>query len=89
MMWRHGTRVLGVHRHGHVAGPDLTSVRLRPADRLLLEGTAEGLQALAQSGDLVAITEPSARGYRRRHAPWVVASLAVVVGLSAVGVAGI
>ena len=69
--------------------PDLTSVRLRPADRLLLEGTAEGLQALAQSGDLVAITEPSARGYRRRHAPWVVASLAAVVGLSAVGVAGI
>ena len=89
MIWRHGTRILGVHRHGHVAGADLASVRLRPADRLLLEGTAEGFQALAQSGDLVSITEPSARAFRRRHAPWVVAALAAVVGLSALGVADI
>lgn len=89
MIWRHGTRILGAHRHGHVAGADLASVRLRPADRLLLEGTAEGFQALAQSGDLVAITEPSARAFRRRHAPWVVAALAAVVGLSALGVADI
>lgn len=88
-LWRHGTRVLGVHRHGHVAGSDLASVRLRPADRLLLEGTSEGFQALAQSGDIVSITEPSARAYRRRHAPWVVAALAAVVGLSAFGVADI
>jgi di/tricarboxylate transporter len=88
-LWRHGTRVLGVHRHGHVAGSDLASVRLRPADKLLLEGTSEGFQALAQSGDIVSITEPSARAYRRRHAPWVVAALAAVVGLSAFGVADI
>lgn len=89
MIWRHGTRVLGVHRHGHVAGADLASVQLRPADKLLLEGTPDGFQALAQSGELVSITEPSARAYRRRHAPWVVAALVAVVGLSAFGIADI
>ncbi len=89
MMWRYGTRVLGVHRHGHVAGTDLASVRLRPADKLLLEGTADGFQALAQSGELVSITQPAARAFRRRHAPLVVAALAAVVGLSAFGIAGI
>jgi di/tricarboxylate transporter len=89
MIWRHGTRVLGIHRHGHVAGTDLSSVRLRPADKLLLEGTEDGFAALSQSGELVSITEPSARAFRRRHAPWVVAALAAVVGLSAFGVAGI
>ncbi|TPE47377.1 SLC13 family permease [Amaricoccus solimangrovi] len=89
MIWRHGTRVLGVHRHGHVAGTDLNSVRLRPADKLLLEGTADGFQALAQSGELVSITQPSARAFRRRQAPWVMLALAAVVGLSALGVADI
>lgn len=89
MIWRHGTRVLGVHRHGHVAGTDLTSVRLRPADKLLLEGTEEGFQALAQSGELVSISEPAARAFRRRQAPWVVAALAAVVGLSAAGIESI
>lgn len=89
MIWRHGTRVLGVHRHGHVAGADLASVRLRPADKLLLEGTAEGFQALAQSGELVSISQPAARAFRRSHAPWVVAALAAVVGLSAFGIASI
>lgn len=89
MIWRHGTRVLGVHRHGHVAGPDLASVRLRPADKLLLEGTREGFQALAQSGELVSISEPTARAFRRRQAPWVVLALALVVGLSALGVSDI
>ena len=89
MIWRHGTRVLGVHRHGHIAGADLLSTRLRPADKLLLEGTSEGLQALAQSGELVSITEPASRAFRRRHAPLVVAALAAVVGFSAFGIAEI
>lgn len=88
-VWRHGTRVLGVHRHGHIAGPDLASVRLRPADKLLLEGTAEGFQALAQSGDLASVSEPSARAFRRRQAPWVIGALALVVGLSGLGYADI
>ena len=89
MIWRHGTRILGVHRHGHVAGADLASVRLRPADRLLLEGTAEGSVIETRSPDWARAWKPSARAFRRRHAPWVVAALAAVVGLSAFGVADI
>ncbi len=86
---RFGIRVLGVHRHGHIAGPDLVGARLRPADKLLLEGPPEGFDALAQNGDLVSITRPGGRAYRRRQAPIALLALAAVVILAAFNVMGI
>jgi di/tricarboxylate transporter len=80
---RFGVRVLGAHRHRHVAGPDLENVRLRPADKLLLEGSAEGFDALADEADLVSVTRPSGRAFRRRKAPLAVLALAAVVVLAA------
>ena len=86
---RFGVRVLGVHRHGHIAGADLAAVRLRPADRLLLEGPAEGLDALAQSRDLASVSLSAGRAYRRTRAPIALGGLVAVVGLAAFGVADI
>ena len=83
---RGGVRVLGAHRTGHVAGADLSSVRLRPADKLLLEGTDEGLAALAKSGDVVSITEPGGRAFRRRQAPVAIVALFAIVLLAALNV---
>ena len=80
---RYGVRVLGAHRHRHIPGPDLENVRLRPADKLLLEGPAEGFDALAEEADLVSVSRPSGRAFRRAKAPIAVLALAGVVILAA------
>lgn len=79
-------RVLGVHRHNHVAGQDLRSAQLRAADRLLIEGPAASLDSLSQRGVLVSVTRTSGRAFRQSKAPIALAALAAVVGLAAFGV---
>ena len=80
---RAGMRVLGAFRSGHIAGADLSSVRLRPADKLLLEGTVEGFDELTRSGDVVSVTAPGGRAFRRRQAPIAILTLAGIVALAA------
>ncbi|MFN3209224.1 MAG: SLC13 family permease [Roseovarius sp.] len=80
---RAGMRVLGAFRAGHVAGADLSSVRLRPADKLLLEGTAEGFDELRKSGDVVSVSEPAGRAFRRKQAPVAILALLGIVALAA------
>ena len=86
---RYGVRLLGISRHRHSPGPDLGSVRLRPADRLLLEGPAASVAAVISANGLIAATEPVARPFRRRRAPIALACLFGVVGLSIFDVAPI
>lgn len=83
---RFGVRLLGISRHRYLPGFDLGSVRLRAADRLLLEGTPEGLAAAAEETDLINVTQPRSRSYRRRKAPIAIAALAGVVLLAAFNV---
>lgn len=83
---RFGVRILGVHRHRHVPGPDLANVMLRPADRLLLEGTSEGLDELSDQNDLVSVTRSTARAFRRTKAPLALLALGLVVVLAAFNV---
>lgn len=86
---RYGMRVLGAHRHGESLGPDLSTALLRPADKLLLEGTPEGFARLTEAGDLAAITQAGGRAFRRRKAPLVLLALIAVVALAAAGLAEI
>ncbi|MCA0995945.1 SLC13 family permease [Alloyangia pacifica] len=83
---RFGVRVLGAHRHEHNPGPDLGSVRLRPADKLLLEGPPTAFQTLEDEAQLVSVSRPTGRAFRRGRAPLVLAALAGVVLLAAFGV---
>jgi di/tricarboxylate transporter len=83
---RAGVRVLGAYRPKHIAGSDLASVRLRPSDKLLLQGNSAGFQTLAASGDVVSITEPSARAFRRRQAPIAILALIAIVAFAALGI---
>ncbi|KPB00183.1 SLC13 family permease [Ahrensia marina] len=83
---RAGVRVLGAYRPKHIAGSDLASVRLRPSDKLLLQGNSAGFQTLAASGDVVSITEPSARAFRRRQAPVAILALIAIVAFAALGI---
>ncbi|MEM5500773.1 SLC13 family permease [Ahrensia kielensis] len=83
---RAGVRVLGAYRPQHIAGSDLASVRLRPSDKLLLQGNTVGFQTLAASGDVVSITEPTARAFRRRQAPIAILTLIGIVAFAAFGI---
>lgn len=82
---RYDVRILGAHRHRHLPGPDLENVRLRPADKLLLEGPAANLDALADDAGLVSITRSSSRPYRRGKAPIAILAFATVVLIAAFG----
>ncbi len=83
---RYGVRVLGAHRHRHIPGTDLESVKLRPADKLLLEGPPDNFDALTEDADLVSVSRPSGRPYRRGKAPIALLALVGVVLLAAFNV---
>ena len=87
--FRYGMRVLGAHRHGESLGPDLSTTLLRPADKLLLEGTDESYARLIEAGDLAGVTMAGGRPFRRGKAPLALTALFAVVTLAAIGVADI
>ena len=86
---RYGVYPLAVHRRSQNIGRKLDDLVVQTGDTLLLEGAMEDISRLAADMDMVAISEPSERAYRRRHAPIVIAVLAAVVGLAALGFAPI
>jgi di/tricarboxylate transporter len=67
----------------------LDDLVVQVGDTLLLEGAPADIQRLAIDMEMVDISTPSERAYRRGHAPIVIAVLAAVVGLSALDVAPI
>ncbi|WP_095590384.1 SLC13 family permease [Actibacterium ureilyticum] len=86
---RYGVYPLAVHRRNQNIGRQLDDLVVRVGDTLLLEGTPEDIQRLAADMELVDITRPSERAYRRGHAPLAIATLVGIVVLAALGVAPI
>ncbi|WP_199489446.1 SLC13 family permease [Pseudotabrizicola alkalilacus] len=86
---RYGVYPLAVHRKNQNIGRQLDDLVVQVGDTLLLEGAPADIQRLAVDMDVVNISEPSDRAYRRTKAPIVVLVLAGVVGLSALNVAPI
>lgn len=86
---RYGVYVLAVHRRNQNIGRQLDELVVRVGDTLLLEGAPADIQRLAVDMDMVDVSQPSARAYRRSHAPIAVASLVGIVALAALGVAPI
>lgn len=86
---RYGVYPLAAHRRNQNIGRQLDDLVVQVGDTLLLEGAADDIQRLAADMELVDISTPSERAYRRRHAPIVIAVLAAVVGLSALNLAPI
>lgn len=86
---RFGVYPLAVHRRNQNIGRQLDELIVRVGDTLLLEGAAEDIQRLAQEMDMVDVSHPSARAFRRGHAPIALAALVSIVLLSALGVAPI
>lgn len=86
---RYGVYPLAVHRRNQNIGRQLDDLVVRVGDTLLLEGAPEDIQRLAAEMDLVDVARPSARAYRRSHAPLALAALVAIVALAALGVAPI
>ena len=86
---RYGVYPIAVHRRNQNIGRQLDELVVRVGDTLLLEGGMEDIQRLAQDMDMVDVSQPTQRAYRRRQAPIAIASLVGIVGLAAFGVAPI
>ncbi len=86
---RYGVYPLAVHRRNQNIGRQLDDLIVRVGDTLLLEGAPEDIQRLAADMDLVDVSKPSGRAFRRSHAPIALAALAAIVALAGLGVAPI
>jgi di/tricarboxylate transporter len=86
---RYGVYPLAVHRSNQNIGRQLDEIVVRVGDTLLLEGAPDDIERLAADMELVDISHPTARAYRRRHAPVAVAALFGVVILAAFDIAPI
>ncbi len=86
---RYGVYPLAVHRRNQNIGRQLDDLVIVVGDTLLLEGAPEDIARLAADMDLVDITKPTVKPYRRRHAPIAVGALVGIVALAALGVAPI
>ncbi len=79
-------RIIGLDRPLHEPGPDLASVRIRPADRLLVTGGPRELEALRDNPGLIGADLAKTRSFRRGKAWIAVLCMAATVGLAALNV---
>jgi di/tricarboxylate transporter len=86
---RYGVYVLAVHRRNQNIGRQLDDLVVQVGDTLLLEGALADIRRLAEDVDLVDISHPSQRAFRRAKAPIAIGALALVVVLSSLDVAPI
>ena len=86
---RYGVYPLAVHRRNQNIGRQLDDLIVRVGDTLLLEGAPEDIKRLSSDMDMVEVSQPSARAYRRGHAPLAVTAMLGLVVLAGFGVAPI
>ncbi|MBK6468790.1 MAG: SLC13 family permease [Rhodobacter sp.] len=86
---RYGVYPIAAHRRNQNIGRQLDDLVVRVGDTLLLEGAIEDIQRLAADMDLVDVSRPSIKPFRRTKAPIAIAALALVVALAALEVAPI
>ena len=86
---RYGVYPLAVHRRNQNIGRQLDDLVVRVGDTLLLEGAPADIQRLAAEMDLVDVSRPTARAFRRGHAPIAVLALLGIVVLAGFNVAPI
>ncbi|OCX66103.1 dATP pyrophosphohydrolase [Thioclava sp. SK-1] len=86
---RYGVYTLAAHRRNQNIGRQLDDLVVVVGDTLLLEGAPQDIARLAADMDMVDVSKPTARAFRRSHMPIAIAALAGVVGLAALNVAPI
>lgn len=88
LAWRrtYGAYILAIHRQRKNLGHNFGDVRLKTGDSVLLEAPVEGIQELFQNREIINLTTPSEKPFRRRKAPYALGALAALMGLAAFGV---
>ncbi|WP_311136204.1 MULTISPECIES: SLC13 family permease, partial [Pseudooceanicola] len=84
---RFGVYPLAVHRRNQNIGRQIDELVVKVGDTLLLEGAPADIRRLAEEMELVEVSAPSDRAYRRSHAPIAILALLSIVGLAGIGVA--
>ncbi len=80
---RFGVYILAIHRQNESLRGSFNLVRLKFGDTLLLEGPVEGLRRLFDQQELVNLSKPSVRPFRRDKAPIAIFAIILVVALAA------
>jgi di/tricarboxylate transporter len=80
---------LAVHRRNQNIGRQLDDLIVKVGDTLLLEGAPADIQRLSVEMEMLDVSKPSARAFRRSHAPIVLVALLGIVTLAAFGIAPI
>jgi di/tricarboxylate transporter len=86
---RYGVYVLAAHRRSQNIGRQLDELVVQVGDTLLLEGRIEDIKRLADDMDMVDVSHPKTRAYRRGKAPIAIGALFFVVLLSSLDLAPI
>jgi di/tricarboxylate transporter len=86
---RFAVYALAAHRRNQNIGKQLDDLIVKVGDTLLLEGAPADIKRLSIEMDMVDVSKPTARAFRRSHAPLVVGALIGLVTLAALGVAPI
>ncbi len=86
---RYGVYTLAAHRRDRNIGRQMDDLIVKVGDTLLLEGSPEDIQRLAVDMNMADVSKPSARAYRRTHAPIAIAAMVGVVILAAFNAAPI
>lgn len=86
---RYGVYVLAAHRRSQNIGRQLDELVVQLGDTLLLEGTQQDIRRLAEDMEMVDVSHPTQKAFRRHKAPLAIGALAFVVLLSSLDVAPI
>ena len=80
---RYGVHPIAMHRRGSNLSEQYDSTKLQVGDTLLLEGAQANIRRLVAGENLMNVSEPKTRGFRRHKAPIAIAViLAVVIAAS-------
>ena len=85
----YGVYALAVHRRNQNLISKMDDIIVQVGDTLLLEGAPSDIQRLADDLNLLDVSKPKERAYRREHAPIAVGTMVGIVAFSALGVAPI
>ncbi|HET6467175.1 MAG TPA: SLC13 family permease [Geminicoccaceae bacterium] len=80
---RFGVYILAIHRQHENLYHDFDRLRLAFGDTLLLEGPAQGLKRLFDRRDLINLSRPSERPFRRDRGWLAILAIALVMALAA------
>lgn len=83
--WQHSATVLAVHRRGEVLRKQLKDVRLNVGDVLLMLTPQSEMQGLRMDSNVIVLSQRDAEKPMGWRAPFALATMALVIGISAMG----